>query len=142
MQGVGRGLKKAKQLSTLNVWAHILRMLQISVMISVVANLIVVLVLWARRKRLKATHWFVVALALSDICFSLLLHPMLVATSFGSDADQLFTKTGRVYFQIYQVVKNCKARQFSLLMSSPLGITNFCYYNTFCFGMSTQLSNL
>ena len=76
-------------------------MLQISVMISVVANLIVVLVLWARRKRLKATHWFVVALALSDICFSLLLHPMLVATSFGSDADELFTKTGRVNLESF-----------------------------------------
>ena len=126
MQGVGRRLKKVKQLSTLNVWALIQRMLQISVMISVVANLIVVLVLWARRKRLKATHWFVVALALSDICFSLLLHPMLVATSFGSDADQLFTKTGRVNFQIYQTTsKELQGNSHCLCpSSSPLGKTN------------------
>ena len=80
-------------------------------MVSVVANLIVVTVLWVRRKRMKATHWFIVALALSDICFSLLLHPMLVATSFGSDSSQLFSKAG-TYVNHYLQRYFLKKREF------------------------------
>ena len=34
---------------------------------------------------------------ISDICFPIFLHPMLIATSFGADADQLFTKGGILY---------------------------------------------
>ena len=68
--------------------------LSLSVVVSIVANFIVVLTLWARRKRMKATHWFIIALAISDMCFSLLLHPMIIATSFGADANKLFTPTG------------------------------------------------
>ena len=78
----------------------------LSVMVSIVANLIVVIVLWVRRKRMKATHWFIVALALSDICFSLLLHPMLVATSFGSDSSQLFSKAGNYIFKFRSITIN------------------------------------
>ena len=66
----------------------------LSVVVSIVANFIVVLTLWSRKKRMKATHWFIIALAISDICFSLLLHPMIIATSFGADANRLFTPIG------------------------------------------------
>ena len=39
----------------------------LSVMISVLSNIIVVVVLWFRRKRMKAPHWFIVALAISGL---------------------------------------------------------------------------
>ena len=39
----------------------------LSVMISVVSNIIVVVVLLFRRKRMKAPHWFIVALAISGL---------------------------------------------------------------------------
>ena len=71
-------------------------MVSFAVVVSIVANSIVLLTLWARRKRMKATHWFIMALAISDISFSLLLHPMIIATSFGADANRLFTSTGTV----------------------------------------------
>ena len=67
-----------------------------AVVVSIVANSIVLLTLWARTKRMKPTHWFIVALAISDIGLSLLVHPMLIATSFGADANRLFTTTGTV----------------------------------------------
>ena len=68
----------------------------LSVVVSIVANLIVVITLWTRRKRMKATHWFIIALAFSDMCFSLFLHPMIIATSFGADAHKLFTPFGEI----------------------------------------------
>ena len=87
-----------------------------SVMVSIVANLIVVIVLWVRRKRMKATHWFIVALALSDICFSLLLHPMLVATSFGSDSSQLFSKAGNQFFFKFRTITINYQKHFTAVM--------------------------
>ena len=65
-----------------------------AVVVSIVANSIVLLTLLARRKRMKETDWFIMALAVSDISLSLLLHPMIIATSFGADANKLFTTTG------------------------------------------------
>ena len=42
----------------------------------------------------RSAHILLVALAISDICFSLAIHPMLVVTSFGIPSEQLFGKTG------------------------------------------------
>jgi hypothetical protein len=42
----------------------------------------------------RSTHILLVALAVSDICFSLAIHPMLAVTSFGTPAEQLFGHAG------------------------------------------------
>ena len=66
--------------------------------VSVVSNAVVVAVMALRRKRIKGTHTFIVALAISDICLSLAIHPMLLATSFGVRVDELFTRAGKRIF--------------------------------------------
>ena len=63
-------------------------------MVSVIANAIVLLVLWIRGKKSRPPQWFIGALAISDICFSITIHPMLIATSFGADVNELFTQRG------------------------------------------------
>ena len=45
-------------------------------------------------RKLCATDMFIIALAITDIMFSLSIHPMLIATSFGADSESIFTKTG------------------------------------------------
>ena len=72
----------------------ILKLLCISVVVTVLANTVVLLVLWMKRKRSKTTHGFIAALAISDICMSVTIHPMIIATSFGADTDKLFTQKG------------------------------------------------
>ena len=47
-----------------------------------------------RKRKLNPTHIFIVALAVSDILFSILIHPMLIATAFGVDSRTLFGTTG------------------------------------------------
>ena len=37
---------------------------------------------------------FIIALATSDIFFSLSIHPMLIATSFGANVEAMFTRAG------------------------------------------------
>ena len=39
---------------------------------------------------------FIIALALADIMFSLIIHPMLIATSFGANPQYIFTPVGRL----------------------------------------------
>ena len=90
-------------------------------MVSIVSNVIVVLVLWFRRKRIKATHWFIVALALSDICFSVLLHPMLIATSFGADTAALFTKSGCDFYGFGAIFFGC----LSMLIHGTASISRY-----------------
>jgi len=92
------------------------------VLISVVANSIAIVVMIHRRKRIRkfqtfgrkliclksiliffcrSTHVLLIALAVSDICFSVAIHPMLVVTSFGIDSENLFGVTGHLqFFQI------------------------------------------
>ena len=53
-----------------------------------------VLVMILRKRKFNPTHIFIVALALSDILFSILIHPMLIATSFGVDSQALFGTNG------------------------------------------------
>ena len=64
------------------------------VLLSIVSNITVVVVLWFRRKRMKATHWFIIALAISDISCSVIMHPILIATTLGADVKTVFTKQG------------------------------------------------
>ena len=68
-------------------------------MVSVLANGVVLLVLWIKRKS-KTTHCFIGALAVSDICLSMTIHPMIIATSFGLDANELFTQNGKNILQL------------------------------------------
>ena len=65
------------------------------VFLSVTLNITVLFVMHFRQGRFKATDIFIVALAISDISLTLAIHPMLLATSFGVNADTLFTTTGR-----------------------------------------------
>ena len=64
------------------------------VAISVVTNIFVILAIFGRKNRLKPCHVSIVALAVSDICFSLAIHPMLMATSFGVPATSIFSESG------------------------------------------------
>ena len=47
-----------------------------------------------RPQKIRSTHILILALAASDILFSLVIHPMLVATSFGADTVTLFSRRG------------------------------------------------
>ena len=43
---------------------------------------------------MEATDMFIIALAISDMMFSLAIHPMLIATSFGANSYQIFSTSG------------------------------------------------
>ena len=64
-------------------------------LVSCILNLLVILVLMLRRRKLVPTDVFIIALATTDIMFSLSIHPMLIATSFGADTYTIFTITGQ-----------------------------------------------
>ena len=82
-------------------------------MVSLFSNLVVVAVMLLRPQKLRSTHVLIMALAASDIMFSLVIsviskliiifvqavHPMLIATSLGSDVATLFTKSGGQFNQ-------------------------------------------
>ena len=53
-----------------------------------------IVVIFMRRKKMEATDVFIIALAISDMMFSLAIHPMLIATSFGADSYQIFSSSG------------------------------------------------
>lgn len=58
------------------------------------ANVLVIIVMSLRKRKFKSTHIFIVALAVSDTLFSLAIHPMLIATSFGINPHELFGEYG------------------------------------------------
>jgi hypothetical protein len=60
----------------------------------VVANSVVIFVMLFRRKKVRKIHILFLFLAISDVLFSLIIHSMLIATSFGSDPVTLFGKAG------------------------------------------------
>ena len=64
-------------------------------MVSCILNLLVILVLMLRRRKLVPTDVFILGLATTDIMFSLSIHPMLIATSFGANSYTIFTTTGQ-----------------------------------------------
>lgn len=58
------------------------------------ANMLAIIVMFLRKERFKLTHLFIMLLAVSDFFFSILIHPMLIATSFGADPLNLFGTNG------------------------------------------------
>ena len=66
-----------------------------TVLVSCILNLLVILVLMLRRRKFVPTDVFIIALATTDIMFSLSIHPMLIATSFGANSYTIFTTTGQ-----------------------------------------------
>ena len=71
------------------------------VLVSFFSNLLVVAVMMLRPQKIRSTHILIVALAASDILFSLVIHPMLIATSFGANTTTLFSHTGLVLFKTW-----------------------------------------
>ena len=63
-------------------------------LVSFFLNLLVIVVLFLRRKKMEATDVFIIALAISDMMFSLAIHPMLIATSFGANSYKIFSSSG------------------------------------------------
>ena len=76
------------------------------VVVSCILNLLVILVLMFRKRKLGSMEVFIIALALADIIFSLIIHPMLIATSFGANSRIIFTPLGRLQ-KIYNKIKVC-----------------------------------
>ena len=72
----------------------------IAVLVSFFLNLLVIVVIFLRRKKMEATDVFIIALAISDMMFSLAIHPMLIATSFGANSYQIFSSSGEVKVKI------------------------------------------
>ena len=70
-----------------------------SVLLSFFLNLLVVIVIMLRPKKKNSIDIFVTALATSDILFSIAIHPMLIATSFGANVEVLFSHTGMALFE-------------------------------------------
>ena len=70
----------------------------VSVFVSVIANGIVIFVMSFRRKKIRTIHILFLFMAISDILFSLAIHSMLIATSFGSNPVPLFGKVGEILF--------------------------------------------
>ena len=62
---------------------------------------------------MEATDVFIIALAISDMMFSLAIHPMLIATSFGANSYKIFSSSGEgkvpdiiiVFFSRLQLVR-------------------------------------
>ena len=66
------------------------------VVMSCVLNLLVILVLMFRKRNPGPMEVFIIALAIADFMFSLMIHPMLIATSFGANPQYIFTPVGRL----------------------------------------------
>ena len=77
------------------------------VIVSFLANLVVIIVMIIRPQRLRSTHLCIIALSCSDILFSLSIHPMLIATSFGADTLTLFSKQGCNWYGAGAVFFGC-----------------------------------
>ena len=69
-------------------------MIDIPVTFSFVFNLLVIIVLVLRPQKKSSTDIFIIALATSDMLFAIAIHPMLIATSFGANAELLFPSAG------------------------------------------------
>ena len=75
-------------------------MICIAVLVSFFLNLLVIVVITLRRQKMEATDVFIIALAISDMMFSLAIHPMLIATSFGANSYQIFSSSGEDEFKV------------------------------------------
>ena len=81
----------------------------VAVLVSFLFNLLVIVVIALRRKKMESTDVFIIALAVSDMMFSLSIHPMLIATSFGANSFSVFTPSG-------QEVLKLRVRKLYVLM--------------------------
>ena len=100
--------------------------------VTVLANAVVLLVLWMKRKRSKTTHCFIAALAISDICMSVTVHPMIIATSFGADTNKLFTQKGTKMNTIRVLLRNGILDACSNIISAwkvPWAHANYSFVN-------------
>ena len=70
-------------------------MIAFAVTFSFVFNLLVIIVLVLRPQKKSSTDIFIIALATSDMLFAIAIHPMLIATSFGANAELLFSSAGK-----------------------------------------------
>ena len=91
-------------------------------LVSVVANLLVILVMAYRRRKFKSTHIFIVALAVSDTLFSLAIHPMLIATAFGANSHELFGVYGKLRILYILIIK--QSFFFSMWVGSDVRVTH------------------
>ena len=83
----------------------------IAVFVSFLFNLLVIVVITLRRKKLESTDVFIIALAVTDMMFSLAIHPMLIATSFGANSFSVFTTSGgNVIFSSIKQLWNFRTR--------------------------------
>ena len=96
------------------------------VVVSCILNLLVILVLMFRKRKLGSMEVFIIALALADIMFSLIIHPMLIATSFGANSRIIFTPLGRLQ-KIYNKIKVCQTISKTKLLAptGAQGVTIF-----------------
>ena len=73
-------------------------------LVSFFLNLLVIVVIFLRRQKIEATDVFIIALAISDMMFSLAIHPMLIATSFGANSYQIFSSSGEGKVKVLYVI--------------------------------------
>ncbi|GFT76402.1 opsin-5 [Nephila pilipes] len=67
---------------------------------AVVSNSLVLLVMSLRKKKLRTFQLCLISMCISDLLFSLCLHPMSIATALGYDAKSIFNQSGCLYFGI------------------------------------------
>ena len=67
---------------------------KVSVLLSFFCNLLVISVIMLRPQKINSMDIFIIALATSDMLFALVIHPMLIATSFGANVEVLFSSAG------------------------------------------------
>ncbi|XP_059093783.1 opsin-5-like [Tigriopus californicus] len=83
--------------------------LLVVMVVSVVSNVLVILSVGLKTKgrRLKPNSLPILALALSDICFSLSIHPMLLVTSFGIPSEDIFSPNGCNWYGFGAIFFGC-----------------------------------
>ncbi|GIZ02036.1 hypothetical protein CEXT_205571 [Caerostris extrusa] len=71
-----------------------------AVLTAVLSNSLVLLVMGVRKKKLRTFQLCLISMCVSDLLFSLCLHPMSIATALGYDAKRIFSHSGCLYFGI------------------------------------------
>ncbi|PRD22354.1 UNVERIFIED_CONTAM: Opsin-5 [Trichonephila clavipes] len=67
---------------------------------AVASNSLVLLVMSFRKKKLRTFQMCLISMCISDLLFSICLHPMSIATALGYDAKRIFNHSGCLYFGI------------------------------------------
>jgi len=94
------------------------------VLLSFFLNLLVVIVIMLRPKKKNSIDIFVIALATSDILFSVAIHPMLIATSFGANVEVLFSHTGCNWSGFGAVFFGC----ISMVIHGSISVVSSCIW--------------